>query len=188
MNLIFLRHGETIWNRTGRWQGNTDVPLSETGMDQARKASEQLKNYKIDCIFSSDLRRARDTARIVSEALGMWQVMEDRRLRERNLGIMEGKTTEEIKKMLNMDVGIVDIVGKDLPVEGLESIESQFLRGREILNSINGKWENVLIVSHGVMIGILLNIITGEDFRYRKISNCEIIRVENADMEINKKI
>ncbi|MGP6239114.1 histidine phosphatase family protein [Cuniculiplasma sp. SKW4] len=178
MDIIFLRHGKTVWNATGRWQGHTDVPLSEEGRYQAKKAAELLKKERIDTIFSSDLKRAYETAKIVGEIIGKDEILVDKRLRERNLGDMEGKTTNEIGIMVGNEVNIVDIVGSNLPINNLESVEDQFRRAEEFLNSIKGKFQSVLIVSHGVMIGIMINILTDEDFRYRKIDNCEIIKIK----------
>lgn len=178
MEIIFLRHGETVWNRSGKWQGHTDVPLSDAGRNQAKVASEKLKGEKIDAIFSSDLTRAYETARIVAENLETDDIIIDMNLRERNLGEIEGKTTLQISQIVGMNIEIADIVGNDLPVKGLEPIEMQFNRARKFLNFINNRYEKILVVSHGVMIGIMLNIITGEDFRSRKIENCEIIRAQ----------
>lgn len=178
MDIIFLRHGRTIWNATGRWQGHTDVPLSDEGREQAKMAAGHLKMESIDAIFSSDLRRAYETAKIVGNIIGKDEVFVDKRLRERNLGDMEGKTTSEIGLMVGNEVNIVDIVGSNLPIHNLESVEDQFRRAEDFLKSIKGKYQSVLIVSHGVMIGIMINILTDEDFRYRKIDNCEIIKIK----------
>jgi probable phosphoglycerate mutase len=67
----FLRHGETDWNATGRTQGNVEVPLNGNGVAQARAAALTLRNRGIRTIVASTLGRARQTATIVSEALGL---------------------------------------------------------------------------------------------------------------------
>lgn len=177
MEIIFLRHGRTVWNATGRWQGHTDVPLSDDGRKQAEQVALLLEGDKVEAIFSSDLRRAYETAQIIAKKIRKNEIFVDSRLRERNLGEMEGKTTKEIGNMVGNEVNIVDIVGSNLPINNLEPVEDQFKRAEEFLSSIRGKYERVLIVSHGVMIGIMVNILTGEDFRYRKIDNCEMIRI-----------
>lgn len=93
---VFLaRHGETEWNRVGRWQGTTDIPLSEVGRVQARALGERLRGRGIVEIHTSDLTRARETAEIVSVALGITRVSIDPRLRERGFGCFEGLTREE---------------------------------------------------------------------------------------------
>jgi len=94
--VIFLaRHGETEWNRVGRWQGKTDIPLSEVGRAQAQALRERLRDRGIVRVYASDLGRARETADIVAAALGLTPVTLDERLRERGFGCFEGLTRSE---------------------------------------------------------------------------------------------
>ena len=93
---VFLaRHGETEWNRVGRWQGTTDIPLSDVGRAQARELAERLRGHAIARIHTSDLVRARETAQVVATTLGIAGVDIDPRLRERGFGCFEGLTREE---------------------------------------------------------------------------------------------
>jgi len=94
--VIFLaRHGETEWNRVGRWQGKTDIPLSEVGRAQAQALRDRLRDRGIVRVYASDLGRARETADIVAAALGLTPVRLDERLRERGFGCFEGLTRSE---------------------------------------------------------------------------------------------
>src|SRR6187402_1313873 len=95
MTIFLARHGETEWNRIGRWQGRTDIPLSEVGRAQARTLAGRLSDRGVSEIFSSDLSRARETAEIVASTLGVARVSLDPRLRERGFGCFEGLTREE---------------------------------------------------------------------------------------------
>ena len=61
--LFVFRHGETDWNREGRLQGHTDTPLNATGLAQAEALAEQLRRHRLEAVVSSDLLRARTTAR-----------------------------------------------------------------------------------------------------------------------------
>jgi broad specificity phosphatase PhoE len=69
--LLLVRHGETDWNAEGRLQGQTDRPLNDFGRRQARQLAEQLESEELEAIYSSDLARARETAKIVGERLGL---------------------------------------------------------------------------------------------------------------------
>ncbi len=90
MRILFLfRHGETDWNREGRLQGHTDTPLNATGLAQAQVLGETLRTHRLDAVVSSDLSRARTTARIVAETLGL-PLFTDAGLRETNVGAAEG--------------------------------------------------------------------------------------------------
>jgi len=89
------RHGETAWNRAGRWQGKTDIPLSDVGRAQARALGASLAGRGIVEVHASNLQRAAETAEIVAGLLGIAAFGRDVRLRERGFGCFEGFTREE---------------------------------------------------------------------------------------------
>lgn len=95
--LILLRHGETEFNRAGRWQGQIDSPLTDTGRTQAFTAAKRLAGFRFDAIISSPLGRAAETANIVAESLDL-AVRTDPRLMEVSSGVLEGLTSEEIEQ------------------------------------------------------------------------------------------
>lgn len=86
---ILVRHGETEWNRKGKMQGWRDVGLNQTGRYQAQMAGVGLKDERVDRVFSSDLARAYETVKIISEVHGV-DVVRMREFRERNMGELEG--------------------------------------------------------------------------------------------------
>jgi probable phosphoglycerate mutase len=92
--VILWRHGRTSWNVAGRVQGQSDIPLDETGHAQARSAASRLAALKPHRILSSDLQRARDTAAYLSAAAGVDVELEER-FRELNFGAREGLTWRE---------------------------------------------------------------------------------------------
>lgn len=95
--LYLIRHGETEWNRTGRWQGHADVPLSSEGRDQAWRLARRLRDEEVhfDHLYASDLSRAFETAQIVARALEIpLRPLSD--LREINVGLWSGLTRAEI--------------------------------------------------------------------------------------------
>lgn len=93
--VLLLRHGQTDWNDAGRFQGSADIPLNDTGVDQARQAADALAGEGITAIVSSDLQRAAATATVLGERLAL-PVAFDARLREINVGLWEGLTHAEI--------------------------------------------------------------------------------------------
>ena len=95
--LILARHGETDWNRDGRFQGHADPPLNDRGREQARSLAEALADQPVEAIYSSDLRRAHETAQIVAERKSM-DVIVDPDLRERDVGEWSGLTFPEIEE------------------------------------------------------------------------------------------
>jgi probable phosphoglycerate mutase len=94
---VLLRHGQTIWNVEHRFQGQTDIPLDETGQAQAERAGRLLAALRPDAIVSSDLSRATATAQPLAKLTGL-VVSLDKGLRERSGGLWEGLTDEEIRE------------------------------------------------------------------------------------------
>jgi len=87
--IIMIRHGETEWNQLGIYQGQLNSNLTENGRNQAIAIAQRLQNHKFDCLYSSDLGRAQETAQPVSKACNLPLQLE-KGLRERNYGIFEG--------------------------------------------------------------------------------------------------
>jgi broad specificity phosphatase PhoE len=92
--LLLVRHGETDWNAEGRLQGHTDRPLNDYGRKQAKELAQRLAGEGADAIYASDLVRAKETAEIVGERLGLTVVV-DPDLREKDWGTWEGLTGDE---------------------------------------------------------------------------------------------
>ena len=95
LNLLLARHAQSEWNALGRWQGQSDPPLSELGWAQARAAG--LNAGVFDAIVASTLERARNTATVISEATGVGPVLIDERLMERQAGEYQGLTKDQIE-------------------------------------------------------------------------------------------
>lgn len=99
--ILFIRHGETEWNRIKRIQGHIDIPLAETGLAQAGQLAERLARdaragVRIDAIYSSDLMRARQTAKPAADALGLPLTLSEG-LRERAYGVFQGYDSAQIE-------------------------------------------------------------------------------------------
>jgi alpha-ribazole phosphatase len=95
--VLLVRHGATDWNINKRAQGQADIALTEKGKLQALDTAEQLKNFDVDAVYSSDLSRARDTAKAIADVHGLG-VIEDPRFREIDQGEWTGLPVDEIKQ------------------------------------------------------------------------------------------
>lgn len=143
---MLVRHGETEWNRIGRVQGLSDIPLNETGREQARHAGRRLAAERWDAVAASPLARAADTARIIAAELGLPEPELVEALVERNYGEAEGLTGSEIDARFG---GIV---------QARESREQVVERVRPALLALAERHPGgrVLVVSHGGVIGSLV--------------------------------
>jgi broad specificity phosphatase PhoE len=94
--LVLIRHGQTDWNVEGRWQGQADPPLNERGREQAQRVAEYHSQFGFAALYSSDLRRAMETAQIIGAKIGL-EVIPEPRLREINLGRWQGMLTDDIQ-------------------------------------------------------------------------------------------
>jgi broad specificity phosphatase PhoE len=95
--VLLARHGQSDWNATRRWQGHADRPLTEKGRAQATALAERLAHIELDAVYSSDLRRAADTARVVAEAQGL-ELVQLPELREVDVGAWSGLTRDEAEE------------------------------------------------------------------------------------------
>ncbi len=166
--LLLVRHGETDWNRDGRVQGHSDVPLNETGRDQARSLAVALATERVDAVYSSDLRRALDTAAEVANGFGL-DVRARHELREKHFGTWEGLTREEI--VTRFPGGLSGPWGDG---ESRDAMTARvFAALREIAASHDG--ETVVVVSHGGPLrAVQRHLGTVND---EPIANCHVLRV-----------
>jgi probable phosphoglycerate mutase len=145
--LLLVRHGQSVWNADGRWQGQTDVPLSTLGQEQAIAAAAHVDG--MSAIYASDLGRARQTAEILAARLGIEPAI-DARLRERHAAAWEGRTRIEIEEEWPGFLAS----GERPP--GYETDESVLARALAALAEIAGAHDgDVLVVTHGGVVRTL---------------------------------
>lgn len=97
---VLIRHGETDWNRELRFQGQLDVALNATGLEQARRVAQRLATEGLQALVSSDLQRALQTAQALADVIPLSSPLRDAGLREQRFGVVEGWTVAEIKARL----------------------------------------------------------------------------------------
>lgn len=154
--IIMIRHGETEWNKTGRFQGHSDVPLSAEGRAQAAALGKNLVVDHVDAIYASDLTRAMETAAPLAQRFGL-EVISDPLLRELNFGSWEGRNFNDVNaenpdamKTFYNDPERVNIPDSEPFPEFQRRVAG---RVREIVAQERGK--RIVIVSHGASIRIL---------------------------------
>lgn len=155
--LILLRHGETAWNLTGRWQGqDANTALTERGRDQARLVARRLRAFPIQAIYSSDLSRAFETAEIVGTALGL-QPAPEPGLRESDIGAWTGLTWAEISDRFPDEVAAM-FAGEDVRRGGGETYAELHARLQATVEGIISRHpgQMVLVVSHGAALRSLV--------------------------------
>ena len=157
MKLILLRHGETEWNSLRRYQGHTDIPLNDTGREQAQKAAEYLlKHEDLEAIYCSDLSRTRETAQISADKIKR-PVHIDARLREASFGIWEGMSFSDVYKHHSQEFNSWYQDIRNYKMHGGETFtevwERVSLAVRDITRQHHG---TVLVVTHGGVIKAFL--------------------------------
>lgn len=161
--LCLIRHGETTWNREGRWQGHADPGLTETGLEQARRLAEALAaEHRIrpwQRLYSSDLARAATTAGLIGEVLGLGLEV-DRRLRELDVGAWAGLTRAEIAIRDDATLRAFESGAPDVRPGGGETRIEIRLRSHAFVCALAERHpgERILVVTH---LGVIRALVPG---------------------------
>lgn len=162
MEIMLIRHGETEWNRAGRIQGSSDIALNDLGRQQAMRLQSALLGHDFARVYSSDMQRVVQTAR-----LG-WgedeEIVLDARLRELSFGRFEGYTWDELKTLYPEDFAIWQ-ADREQNTHGGERISDVVRRTKAFLDEARARHERerILVFSHGGTIAIILSILMGLD-------------------------
>lgn len=153
MKLILTRHGETVENKEGILQGWLPGKLTEDGIKQAKLAAQRLNDIKIDVIYTSDLKRCVDTAKEIRTFHKTSKFIKEKSLRERNIGIFQGKKKTEV----NWDENRANYDKINFVLEKGESFLEMQNRVIKFFKNILTKYdkETILIVCHGGTLRIL---------------------------------
>ena len=167
--ILLARHGETDWNREGRWQGWADPPLNETGRAQARALAEQLRGTPFDAVYSSDLQRAHETAELVAAPHGV-PVVADEGLREIDVGSWSGLTRAEIAARF--------------PDGERPDGETRDVHGARVLAAVEriaraNPERRILVVTHGGTMRALHGHLS--DLPLHPVENCGVLELHFRD-------
>ncbi|MBT9164000.1 MAG: Phosphoserine phosphatase 1 [Chloroflexi bacterium] len=186
--LILVRHGETEWNRSLRYQGHSDIHLNDNGTEQAAMVSDRLASERIDVIYSSDLSRSHETARSIASMHGMVEIRQSPLLREMNFGQAEGMTFDEIKERYPRIAGDLQAWRTRSPETRIpdgESIAELGARVAQFTEELKGHEpeETVLVVAHGGSLQVLICLLLGiglEHWWQVRLSNASITIMETS--------
>jgi len=184
-NIYLIRHGESADNAAGVLGGRRDSELTEKGRLQAKETAYNIsgRDYDFDIIYSSPLKRALETARIIAGKLGIADLRTDERLRESDFGILTGKPYSDIDRYAS---GIVNTANVRffLQAEGAESFLEVFERCEDFLREIEKEesGKDILIVTHegtGKMLRAIRSSLSWEKGLYiPDLRNGEIVRLD----------
>ena len=173
MLIALIRHGQTDWNLALRMQGRSDIPLNDTGREQARVAAAALAAEPWDVVVSSPLLRARETAEIIATALGVPLGASYNELLEQDFGVAEGTLVDELATRWPDR----DFAG----MEPDEVVGPRGIRGLERI-ALDHPGARVLAVAHGTLIRYTLAAISGHETRqYPKLDNASSSMVRFTD-------
>ena len=167
MNIYVARHGQTDWNKKGILLGNTDINLNEKGREQALELKKKFENLNFDYIISSDLKRAVETANIISDK----EIIKKLKFRERKYGLLEGTTPKKISDYWEVPKNLSDNL-----VEPIKEFLNRIFEEMDIILEKYSSCENLLIVTHyGVVMAI--DAYFHEKYEYCfdnfKLDNCD---------------
>lgn len=178
--VYLVRHGETTWNSLLKFQGQTDIPLSERGRRQAELLAQRLADEEFQTCYASDLSRAFETAEILVKPHGL-AVHPIPALRELNFGAWEGLTIPEIKTIYSEEIKqwwespLTTRIPRGETLA--EMVGRSTLAIKKIINS--NSEGNVLVVSHGGAIRSIVGTVLGMD-----LNQYWRLRLDNASLNI----
>lgn len=179
--LCIIRHGETDWNIDGRFQGLEEIELNETGKKQSLECTKYLKNFKWDLIVTSPLKRAMQTADIISKQLNIKKIDVLQGLIERDFGSASGLLPEEREKRFPTG-----------EIPDAETKEHTTKRSMDTLKLIDDTYtnKNVIVVTHGGVIKSIIGFVNSKEFDSvkEKIKNASITVLKGRGYEWKVKI
>lgn len=166
--VLVLRHGQSEWNASGRWQGQADPPLTALGLQQARLAGGLIATEcpAFDAVVTSDLERARITGQTIASVIGCDAHRLDVRWRENHAGEWQGLTQAEIRVQWP---GYLD---NDQRPPNFETVESTTARASQALDAIvqQNSGQCILVVSHGGVLRLMYEHLGGGQQRFPNLA------------------
>lgn len=176
--ICLIRHGETDWNVNRRIQGQIDVLLNDRGLDQAEEMSRKASGYQFDAIYSSDLKRACDTARRLADRCGL-EIRLVQALRERHFGCLQGLTAAEAAMRHPEAYAGYKSRDPDCNLDDGESLVQFALRAGHALEELAcaHRGQTVAVISHAGVLDVVYRKATGRALQAPRdfsIPNCAL--------------
>lgn len=190
MKFYFIRHGKTLWNLEGRFQGASgDSPLLPESIDTLKQLGQYLKNIPFDQIYSSDLPRAVTSAQIIQSQLkDSCPIQETPSLREWQLGKLEGAKFATLKAIYpeQLKAFRTNLAKFDSTLFGAESVYQTTQRTTQFVKSLESKpFEHVMIVGHGANLTASIKTLLGYDVPLLRkdggLANASVTVLETQD-------
>jgi len=204
--IILVRHGKTVWNAEGRYQGKMDIPLNEEGREQARRVGEALKNFPVKAVYSSPLSRCRDTAREIAKHHGL-EVKTKEGFKEIDHGEWEGLLASEVEERYPELLNLWREKPSQVKMPGGESLKDVQERAVKAFNEVvkeHSDEDLIVIVGHDATNKVLMCHLLGTDLDrfwafkqancgitvldYRPESGRVVVHVANATGHLGKEI
>ena len=169
--IYFTRHGQTVWNLTKRLQGSANSELTEEGIERAKILSKRLNAIDLDCIYTSPIKRAYETALILKGNKDIDVICEEG-LRELSFGEYEGHTEEELlKEEKGQEIAKIFNGEMNVRCPKGETLEELYKRVGMALDKILAQSDNkkILIVSHGMALKAIVNYFRRNKEFYKEI-------------------
>jgi broad specificity phosphatase PhoE len=172
VEITLIRHGQSVSNVTGHWQGHGDSPLSDHGVEQAQALAERLSDATFDRIIASDLSRATDTARAVGGRIGKEPELR-KSWREIDVGDWEGLTRAEVKERFPEQIAALK-AGEPIKIGGAESWLELAQRSHRAFEALRAELEpgqRAVVFAHGGVIASLVGLLFGVSRDKRRLGN-----------------
>lgn len=191
--IYIFRHGQTDYNATRRAMGRLDIPLNETGLQQAAELADKLSGMAIQAIYSSPLSRAMQTAQILADKTGA-PIMSNDGLMERNMGKLQGHivhmTDDPAEYRMDYDQMELFLPAKQLndknwrPDGGETQVES-FRRAQKAIMDIvkNSPYDTIAISTHSGPVRAILELTDGTD---QWVKNCDYVKLTFDGGKLNR--
>lgn len=178
-NIYVIRHGETNFNKNGKYLGRTDMSLNQTGIVQAKQLADKVSDLNIDIIYCSPLKRAIETAEFIKSE-HRCEIFIDDHFIERSVGVYEGLTKDEVKnKYPDLYVRNITRIFNEAPPNGetINEVIKRVFSGLDEIRKLN-KFSNIMIITHA-FVGKAINKyfnpkMVEQDFFNFSLDNTEI--------------